>query len=560
MVKVTFPEAELSVEVAPGTTLLQAARQAGVIIEAPCNGAGSCGKCLVQVEPAALGNLLQKGRHRLSEAEAARGLVLSCEAEVVGDIIVRTIQREQHQTLRIVSSGVGRPLARAPFIAKSFDAAANVTRVLGGGEELALESGNTTHALQGVVVDIGTTTLSASLVDLLSGRELAGAGALNPQSHHAQDVLSRIRFAASEEGLKTMHAALIEEIQRLIGSLTSEAGIGTGSIYELVFSGNTCMLHLAIAENPASLGKFPYHSRLSGNEHRPAESLGLSAAPGALVYLPPVISAFVGPDITSGLLATSLASLPGVTLLVDIGTNGEMVIGNNGRLFATSTAAGPAFEGMNIGCGMRASAGAIESFSIDGKGTVSLQTIGDQEAVGICGSGLMDIVAQLFASGVVSASGRFCAPAEEAALAAGLRERLLRQDGKPLFSITEKVSVSQKDLRQVQLAKGAIRAGIEFLLGKVGISAGSVDRVLIAGSFGYHLRAESLLTIGLLPPEFAGKIDFVGNTSQSGGEAFLLNEAARTEMAEVVTGIEVVDLASFPDFDRCFVQCLGFGG
>jgi len=560
MAKVTFPEAELSVEVPPGTTLLEAARLAGVIIEAPCNGAGSCGKCLVQVEPAALPNLLQKGRHRLPETDAARGLVLSCEAEVVGDLIVRTIQREQHQTLRIISSGVGRPLARSPFIAKSFDATRDVTRVMGGGDELALESGNTTHALLGVVVDIGTTTLSASLVDLLSGRELACAGALNPQSHHAQDVLSRIRFAASEEGLRTMHAALIEEIRRLIGSLTSEAGIGTERIYELVFSGNTCMLHLATAENPASLGKFPYHSRLSGNEHRPAESLGLPAAPGALVYLPPVISAFVGPDITSGLLATSLASLPGGTLLVDIGTNGEMVIGNNGRLFATSTAAGPAFEGMNIGCGMRASAGAIESFSIGDQGTVTLKTIGDQEAVGICGSGLMDIVAQLFASGVVSASGRFCAPSEEATLAPGLRGRLVRQDGKPLFRITEKVSVSQKDLRQVQLAKGAIRAGIEFLLGKVGLGAGSVDRVLIAGSFGYHLQAESLLTIGLLPPEFAGKIEFVGNTSQSGGEAFLLNEAARTEMAEVVTAIEVVDLASFPDFDRCFVQCLGFGG
>lgn len=556
MAVVRFHQSDQWIEVPPGTTVLQAARAFGLVIDSPCNSAGTCGKCTVQLDLASLANIVQKGMHRLSPVEVSRGLVLSCEAEIVGDIAVRTVPREQHKTLQILSHGMGCAVALDPFIEKSFDAGENVTRVLGGGKELALEAGDTRQASYGAVVDIGTTTLSASLVDLSTGAELACAGALNPQSHHAQDVLSRIRFAATEEGLQTMHALLIEEIGQLLGLLAREAAIAPEHLYEVVFSGNTCMLHLAIRENPAPLGKFPYTSLLNGDEHRPASRFHLPVAPGALVYLPPVISAFVGPDISSGILATGMHEDRGTSLLVDIGTNGEMVLASSGRLFATSTAAGPAFEGMNISCGMRASNGAIEEFSIDARGELAVKTIGDVEATGICGSGLIDIAAQLVLSGVISPNGRFSPP--ENALPKLLKDRLVRRDGKASFSITEKVGISQKDIRQLQLAKGAVRAGIDFLLREVGIEAASVERVLIAGSFGYHLRAESLLAIGLLPPQFAGKIEFVGNTSKTGGEAFLLNRAARRELAAVVKGIEVVDLANYPDFDRCFVQCLSF--
>ena len=557
MAVVTFHQTDRSIDVPQGTTVLQAARQAGLVIESPCNGAGTCGKCTVQLASDSVGNVVQRGMHRLSPDLISRGFVLSCEAEIAGDIAVVTLPREQHLSLRVLSQGVGCAVQLDPFIGKSFDDSSNTTRVYGGCRELALEAGDTRHRTYGVVVDIGTTTLSASLVHIPTGSEIACAGSLNPQSHHAQDVLSRIRFAATEEGLQTMHAVLIEEIGRLIGSLAREAAIMPQSVYEIVFSGNTCMLHLALRENPAPLGKFPYLSNLRGDESRPASGLKLPVAPNALVYLPPVISAFVGPDITSGILATGLGSDPGITLLVDIGTNGEMVIGMNGRLFATSTAAGPAFEGMNISCGMRASDGAIEALSIDARGELAVTTIGDVEATGICGSGLIDAVAQLVACGVISANGRFASP-ESPGFPAGLKSRLERRDGKVVFRITDRVSLSQKDVRQLQLAKGAVRAGIEFLLERAGVVAGRVGRVLIAGSFGYHLRPESLLTIGLLPPELAGKTALVGNTSKTGGEAFLLNRAARREMAALVTGIEVVDLASYPDFDRRYVECLGF--
>jgi uncharacterized 2Fe-2S/4Fe-4S cluster protein (DUF4445 family) len=234
-----------------------------------------------------------------------------------------------------------------------------------------------------------------------------------------------------------------------------------------------------------------------------------------------------------------------------------MVLGRSGRLRATSTAAGPAFEGMNISCGMRASRGAVEFFDIAEDGAISVKTIGGAPAAGICGSGLLDIVGELVDHGVIGGNGRFV-DAEKAVLPSLLKERLVKREGKVAFRVTEDLFLSQKDIRQVQLAKGAVRAGIEFLLQDTGIGAGEVDRVLIAGAFGYHLQEKSLLRLGLLPREFAGKIDFVGNTSKSGGQAFLLNRGFRDEMTAVVKDIEVIELANFPDFDKVFVRCLSF--
>jgi uncharacterized 2Fe-2S/4Fe-4S cluster protein (DUF4445 family) len=556
MVRISFDGC--SVAVPAGTTLLDAARLAGLVVDAPCNGAGICRKCLVRLELSSLGNVVQRGAHQASAAEASRGLVLACETEVTGDVSVLDISGSRGGTLQIVSHGVGPAVVIDPFISKRFDPERAVTRVFGGGEELAREPGNTSNALYGVVVDIGTTTLSASLLDLLTGAELACAGALNPQSHHAQDVLSRIRFAATDAGLATMQAEVIAAIALLIEALARQGSVDPQHIYEVVFSGNTCMLHLAVGESPASLGRYPYHVTLAGDLELPACRLKLPIAPGAQLYLPPVISAYVGADIASGILASALQEETETTLLIDIGTNGEMVLTSAGRLFATSTAAGPAFEGMNISCGMRASTGAIERFSIAADGTLEVGTIDGAEAAGICGSGLMDIVAQLVDTGVVAGNGRFAQP--ERIWPEQLRRRLETSGGKARFRITEKVTLSQKDVRQVQLAKGAIRAGIELLLREVGIEAKDVDRVLIAGSFGYHLRALSLISIGLLPAQFAGRIEFVGNTSKTGAEGFLLSRAARREMAELVKRVEVVELANLPDFDKYFVEALGFAG
>jgi len=399
--------------------------------------------------------------------------------------------------------------------------------------------------------------LVASLANLNSGEELDSVSALNPQAVHAQDVLSRIKLASEKSGLKLMYSELIAEINRMIVHLARKNNISNERIYEVVFSGNTCMLHLATNTNPYSLGRFPYNPEIIGDIHLKSSEHNLVISKFGLIYLPPIISAYVGADITSGILASQLHERKGITLFVDIGTNGEMVLACDGSLSATSTAAGPAFEGMNITHGMRAGTGAVEFFNIEDRGNITIKTIGNEEAVGICGSGLLDIVGELVAFGVINKNGKLINPEKELILPA-LRERIMEQDGKLVFKVADQILLTQKDIRQVQLAKGAIRTGIEFLLKSKGIKASEVDKVLIAGSFGYHLRAKSLMNIGLLPREFEGKIEFIGNTSKSGGQAFLLNKNYRKQMAELVKDIEVIELANYKDFDKVFVSYLNF--
>lgn len=521
----------------PGDNVLAAARRAGVLLESPCNGNGTCGKCKVKtISPA--------GR---------QDMVLACRTAVDDDITVEIISRPDGGDLQIKQDGHLAVLVIDTPIRKQYIPAAGFTRVYRDGEIIATEPGDTTAEVYGLAVDIGTTTLVVSLVDLATGQEVAVASALNPQSRLAQDVLSRIRYASQEQGLAELNRPLIAEINRMIGQVATDAGIAAGHIYDTVLSGNTCMLHLAANVNPAPLGKYPYTPVIRGGGAYPAASLGLRAAASAEVYLPPVVSAYVGADITSGILVSRLAELPGTSLFIDIGTNGEIVLATDGELTATSTAAGPAFEGMNITQGMRAATGAIEAFRLNEADGRVVRTIGDSPAVGICGSGLIDIVAALVRAGLVEKSGRFSKTG-----GGGARSYLAESGGKPAFELADGVLITQQDVRQVQLAKGAMRAGIEALLANRGLTADKVDRVLIAGSFGYHLNADSLVAIGLLPAAFAGRIDFLGNTSKTGGQAFLLNSRTRREIMRDIGDITVLELATEPNFDRLFVKSLEF--
>jgi len=406
-----------------------------------------------------------------------------------------------------------------------------------------------------VAVDIGSTTIVASLIDLGTGSNVGAASTLNPQARHAQDVLSRIKLGSDAQGLALLNAEVIAEINRLITSLAIEAGIPRRRIYEAVLAGNTCMLHLAAGVDPEPLGRYPYTPTLTGDVHYPARALGLIISPFGLVYFPPVVSGFVGADITAGMLSASLADEKGVTLFVDIGTNGEMVLARDGRLQATSTAAGPAFEGMNIACGMRAARGAIERVSLEG-GEVNLRTIDDAPPAGLCGSGLLDAVAELAVHGIIEPSGRFTK--NRAALPPGLQARFGERDGKPAFYLTPDIYLSQGDIRQVQLAKGAVRAGVDVLLRRNGLTAADVDRALIAGSFGYHLTVRSLIDIGLFPPEFDGKVTYVGNTSRTGAEALLTHAPSRTALARLVRSVEAVELANDDAFTKIFVAAMAF--
>jgi len=554
MASVTFLPDNRNVSVANGTTILEAARQAGVLIEAPCNGAGHCGKCLVRLPVDDLACLVV---HLDAPSEAGgEGAVLACHADIYGDVTVEVLRRRE-EGLRVISAGSGINVTPDPFIARRYEPDTHQTAILAGERLLATERGDTVAENYGLVVDIGTTTLVAALVDLTSGRELASASALNPQSLHAQDVLSRIRFAADSDRLVLLQTVLVQELNRLVQELSAKTGVAGSRIYEAVLGGNTCMLHLLAGVDPTPLGKHPFEPSVTGDVHLKAADIGLAIAPAGLVYLPPVISAYVGADISAGILASDLASLGGATLFIDIGTNGELVLAADGRLTASATAAGPAFEGMNISCGMRAALGAIERVDISPHGALDLGVIGGTEPTGICGSGLMDLVAELVEAGIIGRSGRLTAP-RSGALNQALAERIIKIDGGSAFHLHEQVLLSQKDIRQVQLAKGAIRAGIELLLQEAGLLAADQDRVLIAGSFGYHLRERSLLTLGLLPPEAAGKVSFVGNTSRSGAEMLLVNRHLRPQLQQIVEQVRVVDLAGSPSFERVFVEMMGF--
>ena len=554
MPTVVFRPAGIDVEVALGSSLLDAARRARIRLEAPCNGAGTCGKCKVKLDDAARQRVNIVAADKLTEQEQNDGWALLCATLVVSDVEV-DLAASGERGLRIIEDGVRLDLPLEPALTKRYVSERQVTEVWLGEALLGEEAQDTSIRLYGVAVDIGSTTLVASLVDLCTGSRIGSASALNPQAVHAQDVLSRIKLGATPEGLALLYGELSREIDRLIGVLAFEANVPRRRIYEVVYAGNTTMLHLAANTDPESLGRYPYLPTLPGACHLPASQLGLSLAKLAVVYFPPIISAYVGADITAGILATDLAQLEGVTLFVDIGTNGEMVLARDGHLQATSTAAGPAFEGMNIACGMRAARGAIERVSLDG-GEVAISTIDDAPAVGLCGSGLLDAVAELAATGVIEASGRFTKARDR--LPAGLRDRLGTLDGKPVFHLTPTIYLSQSDIRQVQLAKGAVRAGIDVLLKRNGLSAHDVDRALIAGSFGYHLTVRSLVDIGLFPAEFDGKVDYVGNTSRTGAEALLTNVTAREGLQRQVLAVEAVELANDDDFTRIFVKAMSF--
>jgi uncharacterized 2Fe-2S/4Fe-4S cluster protein (DUF4445 family) len=543
-VEVRFLPGPFIANVEPGSTLLAAARKARAPLEAPCDGAGICGKCLVRLDHEAL-IALEVGVE-VGGGNGQGALVLACDARVRADVAA-TIPDRGDTNLAIVDHGLATARSLAPHIA--------VVRASDGctvwaGQEL-IASLPSAVANLGIAVDIGTTTLVVALVDLDSGSQLAVASALNPQTAYGHDVLSRIHFAAERDGLPTMQRALVDGLNVLIRQVCQRAAVDAGHIHEAVLGGNTCMLHIAAAVNPAPLGRAPYRPALTGGSHLRAAELGLGIAAHGLVYLPPVVSGFVGADITAGILAADLHRSQQTVLLLDIGTNGEMVLAHAGELWATSTAAGPAFEGVNIECGMRAAPGAVDAV-IANDGGWTLHTIGEAQAIGICGSGLVDLVSCLVKNGAIGKNGRFEA---KAAPPVGNWDE---SEGRCVLRLAGDVILTQKDVRQVQLAKAAIRAGLDALLAEAKVRRQDVERVLVAGSFGYHLRPDSLAGSGLLPASLAAKVEAVGNTCKAGAITLLTNDGTRRELKAAAGRVRSIELANDCAFGRRFVEQMAF--
>jgi uncharacterized 2Fe-2S/4Fe-4S cluster protein (DUF4445 family) len=388
-----------------------------------------------------------------------------------------------------------------------------------------------------VAVDIGTTTMVASLLDLCDGRELSIVSRMNPQVSFGDDVLSRIQHSAScPHCLDELRDAVVHEVGGMVRALCEQAGIDTRFIYEAAFAGNTTMQHLLCGVDPSPLGAVPFAPAYARGVLLSAPDMGIPINPRGMCYVFPVIGGFVGGDTIAGMLATRLDELDGPVLMVDIGTNGEIVLAHNGQLLAASTAAGPAFEGARISCGMRGTRGAIEKVVLDGD--VHLGVIGNVPSMGICGSGLIDLVAEMLRVGIVSPEGQLRRPDE---LPTDLSPALARRvraddDGRTLFVLAESnggtpqksLSLTQRDIRELQLGSGAIRAGVSMLLREAGLTPANLKTVLIAGGFGGFIRRDNAQRIGLLPSQVHHeRIHYVGNVSLAGARWALLSLEAR---------------------------------
>ncbi len=441
------------------------------------------------------------------------------------------------------------------------------TAVLVGDELVDFEPGDTCRRCYGVAVDLGTTTLAASLVDLAEGDELAVAAELNPQTRLGDDVLSRITHAAETAGgLSELQETVVGALNELFVRLADQGGVRREEIYHVTISGNTTMQQLCCGLDPRWLGRVPFVPVLGGGLQLAAAELGLDIHPRGKVYFMPVIGGFVGGDTTAGILATSLAELPGPAMLIDIGTNGEIVLAAEGRLWAASTAAGPAFEGARISRGMRAAPGAIDKVVLDGR--LRINTIGGQPPAGLCGSGLIDVIAELLRSGLLTPQGRFARPEQlPADVPADLAQRLVECDGQAAFRLAsagesadgKDLLLTQRDVRETQLATAAIRAGTTMLLRRAGLEARDLRAVLLAGGFGTFLRRSNAQRMGLLPPEVEHeRILFQGNTSLAGARLVLLSQEARGEAEELARRVEHVDLSADADFHSTFAEAMLF--
>ncbi|MBN2322337.1 MAG: DUF4445 domain-containing protein [Spirochaetes bacterium] len=618
-VRVTIQPEGKTVSVLEGTSVYEALGEAGIIIKSECGGSGVCGSCKVRIVE---GEYVQEGSERyLTRDEIERGTVLACRTRITSDMKVEIPVESRLFEQKILTAGIAagpdsgvslspairktaveppspslsdqRPdLERVADSAAVSDSASGVelkpvplevlqalpetirqdgwkaTVLLKDGGIIGIESGDTTDRLYGVAFDIGTTTVVGYLLDLNTGREVAVASRTNPQTSYGDDVITRIHFSGSKEnGLKVLQKLIIGCINEIIEELAGSAGIEPAHIYEITTTGNTTMSHLFLGISPKYLALNPYVGAIKSACEPAARELGVGINPYGRVYVMPNIAGFVGGDTVAVILASELYKSDEVRFAIDIGTNGELVMGNKDRLVACSTAAGPAFEGARITHGMRASDGAIEKIVLS-DGEVSVNTIGDSLPIGICGTALIDGIAELRKLGVIDERGKLL---KEDGLPEGtpdfVRKRVIDHETyKTSFVLVEKektgtgspILLTQKDVRETQLAKGAILAGYEILKETLGVSDGDVKEVLLAGAFGNYIRREQAKRIGLLPDLPLERIRFIGNAAGSGAKMLLLSQNLRKEATLISNRTEYIELAVSPDFQKRFADAMFF--
>ncbi len=603
-----------STEVPTGTLLLDAVAKMGVQITAPCGGGGTCGKCRVEVFSEDGTEAPSSGEQALlTQEQLSTGTRLACMTRAHSGVVELSVPAASRSAeLRILPAGVRRQVSLEPAVHKvaveltqqTLDEpharlhelrrcgdlradlradlallrrlpqllpyeAETVTAVMRDAVLVDIEPGDTSERCFGVALDLGTTTVVAALVDLVSGKTIGHGVSINHQSEHGHDVIARIQLCMEEEsGLETLRAAAVRSLQQAIDQVLDKEGVEPSQVYEATLVGNTTMVHLCLGISPDSIGTLPYAATVGDAVDTEAASIGLSLHPRALVYVMPNIGAFVGADTVAAVLATGMDDEGDrVVLMADIGTNCELALRRGERLLVTSTPAGPAFEGARISCGMYAVRGAIESVHINDVGSQNLvqcKVIGGGSPVGLCGSGLVDAVAELLRVGLVDETGRLSGPEElEGSGLNHMRAHIVEVDGDTAFLLAttdagERITLTQRDLRELQLAKGAIRSAIDILLDQAGIAVEDVDEICIAGGFGSYLDKQSSIRLGLIPNVATERIRYVGNGALVGACLALVSTDLRRRGDLLPQHAQHLQIAGTPDFQMRFSEAMLF--
>jgi uncharacterized 2Fe-2S/4Fe-4S cluster protein (DUF4445 family) len=605
-VDLVFTPSGTRVRVPPGVTVFDAASWNGIAIDSTCGGHGTCKKCKIQVTGGRV-PVSPLDARAFSPDELRDGWRLACRALADGDLEIEVpplVTRPKAATV-----GVGRQVILRPAAQKRYleldepslsDQRTDAERVLGALDDLevrvelpvlrtlgqvlraadfkvtavivddvliAVQPGDTTAALYGIAYDLGTTTVVATLLDLTTGTPLAVASMLSKQQPFGADVITRISAVMMDPAaLGTLARLARESLAELTAEVCEQAGIDAADVCEVAIAGNATMTHLALGIDPEPLGVAPFIMSTRLLPEIRAADLDLPVHPQARAFCFPAFGAYVGGDITSGLLAAGMDRDSRIRLFIDIGTNCEIVLGNRDWLLATAAPAGPAFEGAAIRCGMRAADGAIEVVTMT-PDAVTLQVIGDAEPAGLCGSGLVDAVASLIAAGLLDRSGRFVPEEEAAVIAPGLAPRLTKVGAERVFVLhwrgaegdaASSIYLSQRDVRELQFAKAAIATGWNILLEEAGLTPADVQQVLLAGSFGSYLSPANAIKIGLVPRLPALRVVSAGNVAGEGAKMALLSVRERAAALALLQEVRYVELSDRADFNDAFVDQLSF--
>ena len=605
--EVDFEPIGRRVSIAAGVTIMDAARQAGVALSSDCGGRGTCGRCRVRMMSGDVTSPTATERKKLGEKAVLEGWRLACQAAINSDLKVHLPLESMRGTQRLQLGGLQpevavEPIQRALEVTLTppdlLDTRADMTRLLdaldlsGFGKPDRSKEDRLTfdiavgrcvpetlrrdgwrvkvwmrdhevtavtspqHIPLGLAIDLGTTKIASYLVDLESGKTLASAGAMNPQIAYGEDVMSRIAYAIEGNSRAAeLSYVVVEAFNKLIAALCAEAKRSPQDVLEMVVVGNTAMHHLLLRLPVEQLGKAPYVAAVSDAWDVKARELGLGVAPGAYVHLLPNVAGFVGADHVAMILGAEIYRATGNVIGLDIGTNTEIVLMNRGHMTSCSCASGPAFEGAHIRDGMRATTGAIERV-VWADNQLKITTIDDVLPVGICGSGILDGVAALYRAGVINQRGRFQS-GHPLVQGEGANQLVVLAPAE-MTGHGRAVVITQHDVGEIQLAKGAIRTGMECLLRHARLTYGDLDQVVIAGAFGTFVDVESAVTIGLFPPLPLDRFLQVGNAAGVGAKLALISRSQRALATELGKQISYLELMAQPDFTMVFAEAMLF--